>query len=155
MKNPMTLGLRRILGMSCLLFCFSMSAAFADSHGIGEKISDFSASITSITYLEDRNVVNLQSDGDIGKYGTVGATAEFMAPVDEKASTGRYSARGTSFRPDGKLVDFTSQGVWSSLGDHRWKVKTIGLSSDGERTLAVGVIELKTMSFKGSVYKLD
>lgn len=155
MKNSMTPSFRRTLCMSCLLLCFSMSSAFADGHGLGEKISDFSASITSITYMEDRNVVNLQSDGDIGKYGTVGATAEFMAPVDEKASTGQYNARGVSFRPDGELVEFTSQGVWNSLGGHRWQVKTIGLGSDGERTLTVGVVELKTMSFKGSVYKLD
>ena len=156
MGNFITRSCRNALGIPFLLFCFSGTPVFADSHGlVGEKIADFSASVTTVSYLEDRNVLNLQSDSDIGKFGTVGVSATFMHPIDEKGSVGQYSALGVAFRPDGTLLEFTSQGAWKSLGGHRWEVKTIGLDTEGSRTYAVGVVELKTMSFKGSVYSLD
>jgi hypothetical protein len=149
-------NIRSLVAISFLLICCSVNQAIADSHGvIGEKITDFSATITSITYLEDRNVLNIQSDGEVGPYGTVGVTATFMHSVDAKRTTGAYSSRGISFRPDGTLVGITGQGAWRSLGKHRWEVKTIGISTEGKRSLAVGVVELATMSFKGSIYALD
>ena len=115
----------------------------------------FTAKVTSVTYLEDRNVLNLEGDGDVGPYGTVGVTATFMRPIDEKGTTGEYSALGATFRPDGKVVEFSSHGVWKSLGKHRWEIKTIGFNTEGERTIAVGVLELKSMTFKGSIYDLN
>jgi len=143
-------------GLGCLLFVFSAAPVLAEGMaGVGEKLADFSAKVTSVNYLEDRNVLTIESDGDIGKYGTVGASVTFMPPVDAKGTVGPYSGKGMTFRPDGTTVGFTSHGVWKSLGGHRWQVNTIGLGTDGARTLAVGVLELKTMSFKGSIYGLN
>jgi hypothetical protein len=34
-------------------------------------------------------------------------------------------------------------------------LESIGMSSGGNSVMAVGILELKTMSFKGSVYSLD
>jgi len=156
MATVITRSILKVLGFSSLLLCLSANSAFAEGHAVvGKKIADFTAKVTSVTYLEDRNVLNLESDGDIGPYGTVGVTATFMSPVDEKGTTGAYSARGASFRPDGVVVSFSSHGVWKSLGGHRWEVKTIGFNTEGDRSLAVGVLELKSMSFKGSIYDLN
>jgi hypothetical protein len=148
--------IRNLAATSVLLLCFSVNQAIAESHGVvGKKITDFSAKVTSVTYLEDRNVLNMQSDGDVGPFGTVGITSTFMNAADAKQTVGAYSSRGVSFRADGTLVGITGNGSWKSLGKHRWEVTSVGVSSEGKRTLAVGVLELATMSFKGSVYSLD
>lgn len=156
MKYTLAKFLGKTLGLVGLVFVFSATSASAEGMaGVGEKISDFSAKVTSVNYMEGKNVLTMESDGDIGKYGTVGASATFMAPVDAKGMVGPYTGRGMSFRPDGTTVSFTSNGVWKSLGGHRWQVNTIGLGTDGGRTLAVGILELKTMTFKGSIYNLN
>ena len=82
-------------------------------------------------------------------------TATFSRPVDGDGSTGPYSSQGISFRKDDSVERISSQVVWRSLGQHRWQVKSIGMSSSGDSVLAVGIPERKTMSFKGSVYDLD
>ena len=65
-----------------------------------------------------------------------------------------------TFRSDGRVVRYTSNGLWKSLtkegeANHRWLIKTIGLNEDGARMFAVGIYELKTMTVKGEVYELD
>lgn len=122
---------------------------------VGAKIADFQAAVTSVTYKKDRTLVNLESAGDIGKYGTVQATATFMHPRVQKPAVGAYNHRGASYRPDGSVVPFTARGTWTSLGDHRWQVNAIGLADDGTRTLSKGILELKSRTLKGSVYSLD
>ena len=148
--------MRNLTAILFLLLCFCANQVMADSHGVvGKKITDFSAKVTSVTYLEDRNVLNMQSDGDVGPFGTVGITSTFMNSIDAKQTVGAYSSRGVSFRADGTLVGIEGNGSWKSLGKHRWEVTSVGVSTEGKRTLAVGVVELATMSFKGSVYSLD
>jgi hypothetical protein len=142
--------------ISTLMSCFFVHLAAAeDEHILGKKITNFAAKVTSVTYLEDRSILNLQTFGDVGPYGTVGVTATFMRPVDGKGTTGPYSSQGISFRSDGAVERLSSHGVWTSLGQHRWQVKAIGISSEGASMLAVGTMELETMSFKGTVYSLD
>lgn len=145
--------------LACLLLLLPLLgplSAVAESHGVvGEKVADFSAKVTSVRYLKDRTELNLESEGAIGELGTVQATATFKNPTTQKPASGIYKARGASFRPDGSVVDFSAHGVWHALGEHRWQVKSIGLGSDGMRTMAVGVLELKSMTMKGAVYALD
>lgn len=133
-----------------------MHQAIADERSVvGKKVTDFAAKVTFVTYLEDRSVLNLQTFGDVGPHSTVGVTATFLRPVDGKGSIGPYSSQRISFRTDGSTATLSSHGVWKTLGKHRWEVKAIGISSEGDAMLAVGVLELETMSFKGSVYDLD
>ena len=142
----------KTLGLVGLLFVFFATSASAEGMaGVGEKISDFSAKVTSVNYMEGKNVLTMESDGDSGKYGTVGASATFMPPVDAQGMVGAYIGRGMSFCPDGTTVSFTSNGGWKSLGEHRWQVNTNGLGTDGGRTLAVGILALKTKTDKGGL----
>ena len=152
MTNVLHSTIRKVTGTSILLLCLSANPGFADSTGVvGTKIADFSAKVTSVTYLDDRTSLNMQSNGEVGPFGTVGLTATFMRPIDAKATTGQYMANARSFRPDGSVVDGKIQGAWKSLGKHRWEVKTIGVNTEGKRTFSVGVLELATMSFTGTV----
>lgn len=132
---------------------------FAEGDGaagvVGSKIVDFSFKVTSVTYLDDRTSLNMQSTGDVRTFGTVGITGTFMNPIDAKGTTGQYMANASSFRPDGSLMNGKLQGAWKSLGKHRWQLKTIAVNTEGKSTFAVGVLELATMSYKGSVYSLD
>ena len=99
---------------------YSSLVVAADDAVIGQKITDFAAKVTSVTYLENKSVINLQTFGDVGPYGTVGVTATFSRPVDGDGSTGPYSSQGISFRKDDSVERISSQGVWRSLGQHRW-----------------------------------
>jgi len=157
MRTDNTTAIARIaLSVTLVLAGWFATAAFADSHGVvGEKISDFSASITSVTYEKHRTIVNLESDGPIGEFGTVQATATLMHPTSANPPTGVYKLRGASFRADGSVVPFSGRGTWKSLGDLRWRLRSIGLAADGVLTLSVGVLELKSRSMKGAVYALD
>lgn len=157
MKNTNTAAIARMaIGMSLALAGWFATAAFADSHGIvGEKIADFSASITSVTYEKHRTIVNMESDGTIGEFGTVQATATLMHPTSTNPPTGVYNLRGASFRADGSVVPFSGRGTWKSLGDLRWRLRSIGLAADGVQSMSVGILELKSRSMKGSVYALD
>ncbi len=159
MKNALSSTIRSAMGTSILLFCFSASPVFAESPGVagvvGSKIADFSFKVSSVTYLDDRNVLNMQSTADVGRFGTVGVTGTFMKPIDAQGTTGQYMANATAFRPDGVLMSAKIQGAWKALGKHRWQVKTIGVNTEGKSTFSVGVVELATMSFNGSVYNLD
>jgi hypothetical protein len=51
---------------------YSSLVVAADDAVIGQKIADFAAKVTSVTYLENKSVINLQTFGDVGPYGTVG-----------------------------------------------------------------------------------
>ena len=147
---------RYLIAMTALLFGLAAGPALADEHGgvVGEKISDFASKVTSVTYLEGRNVVNLQTESDVATYGTVGSTAEFIAPSRAKGTTGVYKTRGMAFRPDGATIGFTGHGAWKALGDNRWSVTSIIVDDEGARNIAVATLELKTMMMKGSLYKL-
>ena len=59
----------------------------ADDAVIGQKITDFVAKVTPVTYLENKSVINLQTFGDVGPYGTVGVTGTFSRPVYGDGST--------------------------------------------------------------------
>ena len=150
--------IRRVFPAILLLCNFIPGQAVADGHLVGKKIADFTSKITSIQYLEDRNVLTIQGDAS-GPFGTVGGTATFMTNTGYGAS-GHYSSRGMTFRSDGRVVRYTSNGLWKSLtkegeSNHRWLIKTIGLNEDGARMFAVGIYELEPMTVKGEVYELD
>ena len=154
--NPLiTSSLKRTAGVTGLLLCLSAGVYAEGPSLVGSKISDFSFKVTSVTYLDDRTSLNMQSTADVGTFGTVGATGTFMSPIDAKGTTGPYMAKARAFRPDGTLMEAKIQGAWKSLGKHRWEVKTIGVNTEGKSTFSVGVVELATMSFTGSVYNLD
>ena len=90
---------------------YSSLVVAADDAVIGQKITDFAAKVTSVTYLENKSVINLQTFGDVGPYGTVGVTATFSRPVDGDGSTGPYSSQGISFRKDDSVERISSQVV--------------------------------------------
>lgn len=150
--------MKKCLSLTSVLFALLItfaSSSYADSHAVGAKLLDFSVPITSVTYHEDKTVINVQSTGAIGELGTVGGTITLYSPVSQTVVAGLYSSQGAAFRPDDKVISFSGRGAWKAIGKHRWKLNGVSINAEGTRTYFASVLSLSSMTISGSSYSLD
>lgn len=120
---------------------------------IGEKVTETSGRITSVTMTEAGAVVNI--DWDAGPLGTPVSTEMWGQAVDGAGKTGPVTAQGMMFGPDGSATPYTGSGTWHASGQHHWDVKWILLIRDGTRLFVDLEYDLATRSVKGTGYALD
>ena len=139
---------------SAVLSVFLLTActgASSEGNSVGEKITDWSATVTPGKVSSGRNEVNLHSE-DVGPLGEVMATFTFV-------SDGTISGNGLSFQAEGKVIGFSVNGVWATLqkngkDTHSWQIKDIGIDAEGNKIFGVWTLDLASMSAKGTIYKL-
>ena len=120
---------------------------------IGKKIANYTGKVTSFTMSEAGGAVNVEADA--GDFGTILYTTTFGPPVDAAGETGAVTVRGQGFLPDGSALPVTGGGTWRKIGTHKFELKVINQSADGQRYFVTEVGELATRSAKGAIYELD
>ena len=120
---------------------------------IGEKISDYTGKVTSVTLTEAGSIMN--AEGEAGPFGTYLYTATFGPAGGPAGETGPLTGRVQDFRPDGSVVPQVVTGVWRKRGHRQWEVKAINMAADGKCLFFVEVWDLATRSISGTIYALD
>ena len=120
---------------------------------VGDKQSDITGKITSITIRESGSQVNLEAD--VGSFGIVFGTVNFNPSVDANKETGTVVVRGQALRPDGTNASFRCAGTWRKSGRSRWEIKHISIDDEGQRMFVVDEFDLENRSTTGVVYALD
>ena len=137
-----------ILSVLLLVAC---TGASSDGHLVGEKITDWSATVTPGKVSKGQNEVHLHSK-DVGPMGEVMATFTFV-------SDGTINGNGLSFQAEGKVISFSVNGTWTTIQKegkktHSWRVKDMGIDAEGNKIFGVWTLDLASMSAKGTVYDL-
>ena len=148
MKIKRTWFYSSVLSVLLLVAC---TGASSDGQLVGEKITDWSATVTPGKVSSDRNEVNLHSK-NLGPFGEVMATVTFV-------SDGTISGNGLSFQSEGKVIPFSGSGSWTTIekdgkDTHSWRVKDISIDSEGNKVFGVWTLDLASMSAKGTLYNL-
>ena len=99
-ENKRTWFYSSLLSVLLLVAC---TGASSDGQLVGEKITDWSATVTPGKVSSDRNEVNLHSK-NLGPFGEVMATVTFV-------SDGTISGNGLSFQAEGKVIPFPVLGL--------------------------------------------
>ena len=120
---------------------------------IGEKLTDFAGTITSVTVTEVGVVVNAEVKA--GPFGNVLYTVTLGPAVGPEGETGAHTICGQAFSPDGGTAKFNGGGVWRSSGPNQRILKHITLLADGQRTFAVDNFDFVEHTASGSVYALE
>ena len=118
---------------------------------IGEKITDFTGTITSVTMQDGSTLVNFEED----TFGTVLGTAIFRPGAGDAAEAGPFTVRATLFMSDGGVQSVKGEGTWRKVGSQQWEEKAILVGDDHQRLYVVDVFDFGTHSTKGTVYALD
>ena len=119
---------------------------------IGEKLTEFAGTMTSVAMTETETVVN--NAVDAGPFGTVLYTLTFGERVDAAGETGPHTIRGQCFSPDGTTLTFVGGGTWRNRGNHR-ELKHVTVLSDGQRTFAVENLDFNAQTASGTIYGLE
>ena len=120
---------------------------------IGKKLADYTGKVTSFTMSEAGGTANVEADA--GDFGTILYTTTFGPPVDTAGDTEAVSVIGQRFLPDGSTLPVTGGGTWRKIGTHKFELKVINQSADGQRYFVIEVGGLATRSPKGTIYELD
>ena len=120
---------------------------------LGNKLTDFAGTITSVTVTETGMVVNVQNE--TGPFGNVLYTVTLGPAIVPEEETGAHTIRGQAFSPEGETLKFSGRGVWRSSGSNHRILKHITLLEDGQRMLAVDNFDFTEQTASGSVYALD
>lgn len=120
---------------------------------IGEKITDYTGKVTSVTMTAGGAVIN--AEAEVGPFGTALYTETVGPAVDAAGETGPFSTQTQAFLPDGSTMSFTVTGTWRKSGQHKWELKGIGLAADGQCSFVVEEHDLATRSTTGTIYALD
>ena len=98
-----------------------------DQMAIGKEIGDFALKITSVTYGETSDQVNVH--GPATGFGTVQGTLTFRGEAGAKH--GKCGFRGRSYLDNGETLDVTADGTWETVGKHKWHLRLLNVTSDG------------------------
>jgi hypothetical protein len=120
---------------------------------LGKEIGDFSFKLTSTTFAEDGSSIQLNYDGEATGFGTVLGTLYGRGEPGAKQGTCSWRAEG--FLDDGNQVMGGGEGTWQEVGKHRWRVRAINQTSDGQSFASDGIIDLASRSFKGKLIEWD
>ncbi len=116
---------------------------------LGKERGEYSFKVTSVSYGETGPQVNVH--GTATGFGTVQGTLSFQ---DEPgAKSGRCGFRGASYLDNGETVDVTAEGTWEVAGTHKWRVRSLNFTSDGQTFYDDGELELATLSYNGKIYE--
>ena len=115
---------------------------------IGKSIGEFSFKVTSVTYGETSNQVNLH--GTATGFGTVEGTITTRG--EPGATSGTCSSRAAAYLDDGKILNGVGEGTWETVGKHKWRIRAINYV-DGRTFASDGVAELATQSYSGTLYE--
>jgi hypothetical protein len=116
---------------------------------LGKEIGEFSMKVTSVIHEETSahwNVQGLESSG-----GTAQATLTFTGGADSER--GAMSGRGVVFMKDGTRLNNVGEGIWNTVGQHKWRIRMLNSRSDGLITLVDSELDLATLSWQAKVYE--
>ena len=135
-----------------VLLLVACNGASSDGQLIGEKITDWTATVSPGKVSSDKNEVHLHSK-DVGPMGEVMATFTFV-------NDGTISGNGLSFQDGGKVISFSVGGTWTTIkkdgeDTHSWQVKDMGIDAEGNKIFGIWTLDLDSMSATGSIYNLD
>ena len=116
---------------------------------LGKEVGEFSLKVTSVIHEETSAHWNVQGVGTSG--GTVQATLTFTGGAD--AERGAMSGRGVVFMKDGTRMNNVGQGIWNTVGQHKWRVRMLNSRSDGRISLLDGELDLATLSWQAKAYE--
>ena len=116
---------------------------------LGKEIGEFSWKATSVIRGETSAQWNFQGAGLEGN--TVQATVTFTGGAD--AERGAVSWRGVHFAKDGRRLHIVGEGIWTTVGPHKWRVRVLNSRSDGLIALLDAELDLATMSLQGKTYE--
>ena len=119
---------------------------------IGEKVTEFSGKISTVTMTETETTVNAEVDA--GPFGMVLYTVIFRQAADAAGKTGPQTIRGQAFLPDGSTLTFAGGGAWRNSG-HCRELKHTTLISDGQRSFAVENLDFTARTTAGTIYAMD
>jgi len=134
-----------------VLLLVACNGASSDGQLIGEKITDWTATVSPGKVSSDKNEVHLHSK-DVGPMGEVMATFTFV-------NDGTISGNGLSFQDGGKVISFSVGGAWTTIkkegkDTHSWQVKDMGIDAEGNKIFGIWTLDLASMSATGSIYNL-
>lgn len=118
---------------------------------LGKELGEFSAKITSSTFVEEE--VRMNAQGPAAGFGTVAGTLTFRGDPAAVATQGRSSWRGASYMEDGKVLIGSGEGTWETVGKHKWRIRLLVSVSDGRTVLSDGEVEWATQSWQGKIYE--
>ena len=74
----------------------------------------------------------------------------------EKLKGGEVRWTGNGFLEDGTSNAATGTGTWEKdESGHIWRTDTILEFNDGSKARSIGIIELATLKFSGTIYAID
>lgn len=115
---------------------------------LGKEFGEFSFKLTSVTLTEDgANVLNY--DGTATGFGTVLGTLTARGEPD--TSRGTMSWVGQGFLDNGTVIVGTAQGTYEMTGKHKWRVRGINQTSDGQNFASDGTIDLASRTYVGKL----
>ena len=120
-----------------------------DQMAIGKEMGDFALKITSVTYGETSDQVNVH--GPATGFGTVQGTLTFRGEAGAKH--GKCGFRGRSYLDNGETLDVTADGTWETVGKHKWHLRLLNVTSDGRTIYEDSEVELATLSYNGKLYE--
>ncbi|MGR8949490.1 MAG: hypothetical protein ACU84Q_15705 [Gammaproteobacteria bacterium] len=116
---------------------------------LGEKKGDYSLKITSISHSEDGSSVVADCDGTATGFGTVLGTLIAKGEAGEKA--GMCSWRSQAFLDNGDQLGGMGEGTWEECGKHKWRIRLIVMTTDGQVFASDGELDLASRSLNGDV----
>ena len=127
---------------------------------MAEKICDFEFHHINNTYNRDGDTlrvhVNWKTDTDIEKYGAVMGTLTVEHDMtNPNATSGSCQWQGEAFLPDGSRAMGWAEGTWETTGDHVWTLKMEGWDSLSGKMQSESVMQLETLTWKGTSYKIE
>ena len=120
---------------------------------LGKEIGDFSFNLTSTSYAEDGDGVQLNYEGTATGFGTV--LGSLYGRGEPGAKQGTCSWRAQAFLDSGDQVVGSGEGTWEEIGKHRWRVRILNQTSDGQIFAADGAVDLASRSFAGKLIEWD
>lgn len=120
---------------------------------ISEPVGEFSLTSTGVTVIANpsgggSNQVNVE--GTATGYGTVVGTLTFQTDAPDAAG-GSCTWAGQGYLEDGTSVGGAGQGVFTALGNHKWRVRLLMQISNGTLLVTDGEMSLDGRSYQGQI----
>ena len=133
---------------------FNGVAVRRNTMSIGNAIGEFSYTSTGVTVsISSNNIIESQVnfEGSATGYGTVISTLTFYKD-DANAENGKVKWVGICYLESGEQVTGSSEGVFDTIGDNQWRLRSMVKLSDGTLLISDGIVNLKGRTFNGEIF---
>ena len=125
---------------------------------IGKAIGEFSVSLTNVTVTKSAEGGQIHQGDYEGRAhsddGTVLGTMTFMESAPG-SDVGKVVWNGANFMDNGDTITSEGQGIFNSIGTHKWRVRSLVTMSDGTVAIVDSEASLENRKYTGTLYEWE